>query len=91
MPGRDYESIARELRNAGLVPETPCLIVSQASTIEQKILRAELGSLAEVQEAPAPALLLVGEVTREETLEATRAYRAGTWLADQTANSERTT
>jgi uroporphyrin-III C-methyltransferase/precorrin-2 dehydrogenase/sirohydrochlorin ferrochelatase len=91
MPGRDYESIARELRSAGLVPETPCLIVSQASTIEQKILRAELGSLAEVQEAPAPALLLVGEVTREETLEATRAYRAGTWLADQPANSERTT
>jgi uroporphyrin-III C-methyltransferase/precorrin-2 dehydrogenase/sirohydrochlorin ferrochelatase len=84
MPGRDYESIARELRSAGLAPETPCLIVSQASTPEQKVLRAELASLGEVQEMPAPALLLVGEVTREEAIEATRAYRAGAWLAEQT-------
>ena len=91
MPGRDYESVARELRSAGLAPETPCLVVSQASTVEQKILRAELGSLAELQEVPAPALLLVGEVTREESLEAMRAYRAGRWLADQTANNELTT
>ncbi len=84
MPGRDYESVARELLNSGFAPETPCLVVSQASTAEQKVLRAELASLAEVQEMPAPALLLVGEVTREETLNATRAYRAGTWLAEQT-------
>lgn len=83
MPGRDYESIAQELLRAGLAPETPCLIVSQASTKEQKVLRAELDSLAEVRDVPAPALLLVGEVTREEALEVTRAYRASAWLADQ--------
>jgi len=88
MPGSDYESIALELRRAGLAPETPCLIVSQASTAEQRILRAELASLAEVQEMPAPALLLVGEVTREEAAEAVGAYRAGSWLADQAAKSE---
>ena len=85
MPGSDYESVARELRSAGLAPETPCLVVSQAFTVEQKILRAELASLGEVREVPAPALLLVGEVTREETIEATRAYRAGAWLADRSA------
>ena len=88
MPGSDYESIAQELRRAGLAPETPCLIVSQASTAEQKILRAELASLAEVQAMPAPALLLVGEVTREEAAEGVGAYRAGSWLADQAAKSE---
>jgi uroporphyrin-III C-methyltransferase/precorrin-2 dehydrogenase/sirohydrochlorin ferrochelatase len=90
MPGHDYESIARELLSAGLAPETPCLIVSQASTAEQKVLRAELASLAEAQEMPAPALLLVGEVTREEAIEATQAYRAGTWLADQAASNQLT-
>jgi uroporphyrin-III C-methyltransferase/precorrin-2 dehydrogenase/sirohydrochlorin ferrochelatase len=91
MPGRDCESIARELLNSGLAPETPCLVVSQASSAEQKVVRAELASLGEVREMPAPALLLVGEVTREEAVEATRAYRAGAWLADQSVKKELTT
>ena len=84
MPGRDYERIAQELCAAGLAPETPCVIVSQASTPEQRIVRADLAYLAEIGEMPAPAILLVGEVTREEVLEASRAYSAGIWLADQT-------
>ena len=32
-------------------PETPCLLVSQASTAEQKVLRTNLASLADVQAA----------------------------------------
>jgi uroporphyrin-III C-methyltransferase/precorrin-2 dehydrogenase/sirohydrochlorin ferrochelatase len=88
MPGNNYERIAQELRHAGLEPQTPCLLVSQASTVEQKILRTNLASLAQVQQLPAPALLLVGEVTREEAAEAARAYRAGAWLADQTTKKE---
>jgi uroporphyrin-III C-methyltransferase / precorrin-2 dehydrogenase / sirohydrochlorin ferrochelatase len=87
MPGRDFERIALELCRAGLAPETPCLVVSQASTPEQKIVRADLAYLAEIKDTPAPALLLVGEVTREEVREASRAYRAGMWLADQAADA----
>jgi siroheme synthase len=88
MPGGNYERLARELRTAGLEPTTPCLLVSQASTAQQTIQRMDLAALAAVQAAPAPALLLVGEVTREEAVDATRAYRAGTWLADQSAKKE---
>jgi siroheme synthase len=77
MPGRNYGRIAGELQRAGLPAATPCVIVSQASTPRQLILRLDLGSLAEVPEPPAPALLLVGEVTRTEAVEAATAWGAG--------------
>jgi uroporphyrin-III C-methyltransferase / precorrin-2 dehydrogenase / sirohydrochlorin ferrochelatase len=77
MPGRNYERIARELLQAGLPAATPCVIVSQASTPRQLILRLELGALPELPEPPSPALLLVGEVTRTEAAEAATAWGAG--------------
>jgi uroporphyrin-III C-methyltransferase len=76
MPGGNYARIARELVQAGLPAETPCVIVSQASTPRQLILRLELASLLELPEPPAPALLLVGEVTRAEAVEAATAWGA---------------
>lgn len=88
MPGSDFERIAQELCTAGLAPETPCLIVSQASTPEQRIVRADLAYLAEIGQVPAPAILLVGEVTRDEVVEVSHAYRAGEWLADQAPTGE---
>jgi uroporphyrin-III C-methyltransferase len=77
MPGGKYELIARELLSAGLPGSTPCVIVSQASTARQLILRAELSSLAVLPEPPSPALLLIGEVTRAEALEAATVWGAG--------------
>jgi len=77
MPGGNYERIARELLDAGLDGATPCVIVSQASTPRQLILRLDLASLAETPEPPAPAVLLVGEVTRAEAVEAATAWGAG--------------
>jgi uroporphyrin-III C-methyltransferase/precorrin-2 dehydrogenase/sirohydrochlorin ferrochelatase len=77
MPGRHYADIARKLVQAGLPAETPCVIVSQASTPRQLILRLDLASLPELPEPPAPALLLVGEVTRAEAVEAATAWGAG--------------
>jgi siroheme synthase len=77
MPGGNYERIARELLAAGLDGATPCVIVSQASTPSQLILRLDLASLAGVPEPPAPALLLVGEVTRAEAAEVTAAWGDG--------------
>ena len=62
MPGRDYERLARALREAGIGEETPCLIVSQASTSQESIYRTELASLARAPAPHAPALLVVGAV-----------------------------
>jgi uroporphyrin-III C-methyltransferase/precorrin-2 dehydrogenase/sirohydrochlorin ferrochelatase len=83
MPGGSYGRIARQLQDAGLHGSTPCVIVSQASTPQQLILRLDLASLAEVPEPPAPALLLVGEVTRADAVEAVAAW-AGAGRAVQT-------
>jgi uroporphyrin-III C-methyltransferase/precorrin-2 dehydrogenase/sirohydrochlorin ferrochelatase len=76
MPGGSYERIARELQEAGLDGATPCVIVSHASMPQQLILRLDLASLAAVPEPPAPAVLLVGEVTRAEAVEAVLSWRA---------------
>ena len=69
MPGGKYEEIARALTAAGFEGATACLIVSRASTPEQTVVQAELASLGQVPEAVAPALLIVGEVTRTELQE----------------------
>lgn len=62
MPGSNYERLARALREAGFSGETPCLVVSQATTAQEAMCRADLSSLANLPALPAPALLLVGEV-----------------------------
>lgn len=69
MPGKNYDQIANNLQAAGWAGDTPCLIVSNASTGDQLVLRMDLASLAQAAEAAAPALLIVGEVTRAETRE----------------------
>jgi uroporphyrin-III C-methyltransferase len=69
MPGGNYERVAQALMDAGLSGATPCVVVSHASTSQQLVLRLSLASLAEAPEPPAPALLLVGEVTRSEAAE----------------------
>ena len=65
MPGATYERVAQDLREAGLNPDTPCLIVSQASTARQSIHRTTLASLGSAPALPAPALLLVGAVAAD--------------------------
>jgi uroporphyrin-III C-methyltransferase len=69
MPGSNYDEIANNLRAAGWARDTPCLIVSNASAKNQRILRLQLAELTQAAEVPAPALLIVGEVTRAEARE----------------------
>lgn len=64
MPGRDYEATSAKLKNAGLVSETPCAIVSRATTSQQRIHRTTIGALHQAPPLAAPTLLIVGEVTR---------------------------
>ncbi len=62
MPGKNYAEIGSKLRAAGVTPETPCAIISRATTLQQRTHRTIVGELFKAQELPAPTLLVVGEV-----------------------------
>jgi uroporphyrin-III C-methyltransferase len=64
MPGHDYFEMARRLTSAGLPAETPCVIVSRATTQYQRIHRTTVLDLHRAPHLPAPTLLIVGEVVR---------------------------
>ena len=61
MPGTDYQSLSNKLCADGLAAETPCLVISQATT-KQKIHSTTLANLADSPDYPAPVLLIVGAV-----------------------------
>lgn len=64
MPGGRYGKIGDEVVAAGLSPQTPCLIVSNASRAEQELLWTDLAGLRFVSPPESPALLIIGSVAR---------------------------
>jgi len=64
MPGQNYSEIAATLKAAGLAGETPCAIVSRATTPQQRTHRSTIAELHRSPQLPAPTLLVVGEVVR---------------------------
>jgi len=64
MPGRDYSNIARKLRSAGLPDETPCAIVSRATTSAEQVFPTNVENLENAPHLPTPTLLVIGEVLR---------------------------
>ncbi len=64
MPGENYGTVATELRNAGLGGETPCAVVSRASTPEETVQFTNVHGLALTAALAPPALLIIGEVAR---------------------------
>jgi len=64
MPGPNYGRSAQDLIDIGLLPETPCAVVSHAGRTTEQVRTATLGSLQSVTDVPAPAVLIVGEVAR---------------------------
>jgi uroporphyrin-III C-methyltransferase len=62
MPGQDYAAIATKLKAAGLGADTPCAIISRATTQSQSTTRTTIAELLRAPQLPAPALLVVGEV-----------------------------
>jgi uroporphyrin-III C-methyltransferase len=64
MPGRNFGDIARRLRKAGLDWETPCAVVSRATTADQQLHVTRVNELSAAPRMAAPALLIVGEVVR---------------------------
>jgi uroporphyrin-III C-methyltransferase len=62
MPGRIYSELAAKLQNAGVAADTPCAIISRATTPNQQTCRTTLAALSVAPHLPAPTLLVVGEV-----------------------------
>ena len=62
MPGSDYEELAARLCAQGLSPDTPCLLVSHATTAQQQVHFARMASLATAPRFAAPVVLIVGAV-----------------------------
>jgi uroporphyrin-III C-methyltransferase len=64
MPGQSYSDIARRLTSAGLSCETPCAIISRATSRHQRTHRTTVQGLHRAPQLAAPTLLVVGEVVR---------------------------
>jgi len=64
MPGQNYPDIAKRLTAAGLAGETPCAIISRATTRYQRTYRTTVLDLHRAPQFAAPSLLVVGEVVR---------------------------
>ena len=64
MPGQNYSDIAQRLRTAGLAGETPCAVISRATTRHQRTHRTTVLDLHRTPQLAAPTLLVVGEVVR---------------------------
>jgi uroporphyrin-III C-methyltransferase len=62
MPGHDYAELAARLRAAGFAAETPCAVISKATTPHQQLHCTTVSGLCQTPNLPAPTLLVVGEV-----------------------------
>jgi siroheme synthase len=60
----DYVSISKQLRAAGWDSETPCLVVSNASTPRETCFLTTLSQLPHTPQPPAPKLLIIGAVAK---------------------------
>lgn len=64
MPGHDYAEMANRLTAAGFAKETPCAIISRATTPQQQTHYTTISNLHASPSLPAPTLLVVGEVVK---------------------------
>jgi uroporphyrin-III C-methyltransferase len=64
MPGQNYPDVGAKLTAAGLKGETPCAVISRATTPQQRTHRTTIAELSLAPHLAAPTLLVVGEVVR---------------------------
>jgi uroporphyrin-III C-methyltransferase len=64
MPGQNYSEVVAKLKSAGLADETPCAVISRATTPQQRTHRSTIAELSRSPKLAAPTLLVVGEVVR---------------------------
>jgi uroporphyrin-III C-methyltransferase len=77
MPGPDYSEVGRRLTEAGLPADLPCVIVSDASGMQQQIRWTSVAALAAEEKLPAPALMIVGRVATQRVREITDSFWRG--------------
>jgi uroporphyrin-III C-methyltransferase len=83
MPGPDYAYVAEQLRDAGWPANTPCAIVSNATSSKQQIRTTKLAKLADEGALPSPALMIIGRVVADEAIEAAEEF----WINAALRNS----
>jgi uroporphyrin-III C-methyltransferase len=64
MPGQNYTEIAKRLIRAGLASETPCAVISRATTQYQRTHLTTVADLHRTPQLASPTLLVVGEVVQ---------------------------
>ena len=64
MPGQNYDETASKLSSAGFAGDTPCAIISRATTPEQRTYRTTVAELHDAPKLGSPTLLVVGEVVK---------------------------
>jgi len=74
MPGPDYAQVALRLREGGLPDDLPCVIVSKATADGQQIRWTSVARLADEEQLPAPALMIVGRVASRKVQEISNAF-----------------
>jgi uroporphyrin-III C-methyltransferase len=67
MPGHEFGAFARELLAAGLPAETPSVIVSRATTPDERHHRTTLGQLRHAPQMKSPTILLIGRSLRRDS------------------------
>jgi uroporphyrin-III C-methyltransferase len=73
MPGHDFTGLAAELLGVGLSPATPAVIISRATTREQREWCTTLAELGTAPHMDTPAILLIGR-SLEHAAERTAAH-----------------
>jgi uroporphyrin-III C-methyltransferase len=73
MPGHDLASLRRELLGAGFAPDFPAVIVSRASTPNQREWTTTLGALDQAPPLDPPTVLLLGRPLEPPVARASRA------------------
>jgi uroporphyrin-III C-methyltransferase len=68
MPGAHYGDVSAWLLQAGVSPETLCLVVSKATQPDQLTALSTASALAAISPLPAPALLILGRTVAPDTL-----------------------
>jgi len=66
MPGPDYAEVSHRLKESGLPADLPCALVSQVSSATQQICWSTVDALTYQERLPAPAILIVGRVARQQ-------------------------
>ena len=64
MPGHQYAAMAARLKAAGAADQTPCAIISRATTAQEQVYATTIRDLYFAPRLPGPTLLIVGDVVR---------------------------